>query len=357
MLKILTPVWAGIIGAIALRVNFLRSAAFMKQASNTERGLVEERFKNAIEHLGSDKDPIVLGGIYALHDIAKENESYREPVFNILCGMIRSEGKELSKRCDQMQKKELESLKEQIEDAKKTGTLEQQNILKVRFQQVDDIDYENCYLPSISFLTHTIVTLAFTKKGKKGSIYKIRKRNLSQGNLKAGKLNFFCFNNMELNRTNFTWAELNEAEFIEADLSYVNLISAHLSRAKLYKANLYYADLSRTKLEDTDLSGANLEGSILNETSLNCTNLEGANLNDAILNDSVFYHTKLNKTDFKGSDLTSTKYFDTNDSSLKSVTPNYLKEKGAIFDETTKFLYQEDFGALTISVESSLFAK
>jgi hypothetical protein len=48
-------------------------------------------FKNAIEHLGNKEPAIILGGIYALHQIAKDNEEYSNQVFEILCSYIREE--------------------------------------------------------------------------------------------------------------------------------------------------------------------------------------------------------------------------------------------------------------------------
>lgn len=61
------------------------------QLELTRKGQVDERFKNAVEHLGIDKEPIVLGGIVELHQIAKENkEKYAAVVFNILTSYLRS---------------------------------------------------------------------------------------------------------------------------------------------------------------------------------------------------------------------------------------------------------------------------
>jgi len=62
---------------------------------------IDERFKNAIEHLGSDKEPIILGGIAELHQIAKEDcKKYAEVVFNILCSYIRTETSIYNKNAD-----------------------------------------------------------------------------------------------------------------------------------------------------------------------------------------------------------------------------------------------------------------
>ena len=57
--------------------------------SKTEQGQRQERLKNAIEHLGHEKDSVRLGGAYELFHLAKESEEMRESVFDILCAHIR----------------------------------------------------------------------------------------------------------------------------------------------------------------------------------------------------------------------------------------------------------------------------
>ena len=66
-----------------------RATAAEKTAESMEKGNVAERFKNAIEHLGHESVSVRLGGIYALHHIAQEEENYRKRVFEILCAHIR----------------------------------------------------------------------------------------------------------------------------------------------------------------------------------------------------------------------------------------------------------------------------
>lgn len=48
-----------------------------------------QRFQTAITQLVKDKDAVVLGAIYTLHTIAKEDKNYIEMVFNIFCSYVR----------------------------------------------------------------------------------------------------------------------------------------------------------------------------------------------------------------------------------------------------------------------------
>lgn len=79
-----------------------RSVWFQGEQINLSLKLqIDERFKNAIVHLGSNKEPIILGGIAELHQIAKEDSNkYAEVVFNILCSYIRTGTNVYEKKAD-----------------------------------------------------------------------------------------------------------------------------------------------------------------------------------------------------------------------------------------------------------------
>src|SRR4051794_3357725 len=52
-------------------------------------GQITERFTRAIDQLGSEKDEVRLGGIYALERIAKDSDNDRETIFDVLAAFIR----------------------------------------------------------------------------------------------------------------------------------------------------------------------------------------------------------------------------------------------------------------------------
>ena len=60
-----------------------------KANENAERGLRQERLKNAIEHLGHGSDSVRLGGAYELFHLAQETENLRQTALDILCAHIR----------------------------------------------------------------------------------------------------------------------------------------------------------------------------------------------------------------------------------------------------------------------------
>lgn len=85
LLKVVLTVIVAICGLYALRLNANRIKVMSK-------GNTDTRFNNAVTQLGSENEAVALGGVYALHEIARENEyTYLNVVHDILCGYIRSE--------------------------------------------------------------------------------------------------------------------------------------------------------------------------------------------------------------------------------------------------------------------------
>ena len=68
---------------------WINVVAITNQNKNAIRSERNERFKNAIEQLGNSKNAIVLGGIYTLHRIAKDDKSYRKNIFTTFCAFVR----------------------------------------------------------------------------------------------------------------------------------------------------------------------------------------------------------------------------------------------------------------------------
>ena len=60
-----------------------------KANQHTEQGQRQDRLKNAIEHLGDEKDSVRLGGAYELFHLAEDTENLRQTVLDILCAHIR----------------------------------------------------------------------------------------------------------------------------------------------------------------------------------------------------------------------------------------------------------------------------
>jgi len=206
--------------------------ALNNQNSIAEKGNADERFKNAIEHLGSGKSSIVLGGVHSLHRIASEYSYYNATVFDILCSYLR--------------------------DATK-----------------DKADGE-----SINTVEQTILDLLFKYPFDEKSIYDGLVADLKGVRLPGA--NLF--------RANLYYADLTESDLSESDLTETDLGWANLTRADLSGAYLTRSDLTRSDLTGANLTKTNLTGANLTWANLTWVNLTGADLygviglDEAVLN-------------------------------------------------------------------------
>ena len=60
-----------------------------RRVISTEKGLEQERLKNAIEHLGDEKTSIRIGGLFELYHLAKEVKGFRGTICDIICSYIK----------------------------------------------------------------------------------------------------------------------------------------------------------------------------------------------------------------------------------------------------------------------------
>ena len=215
--------------------------------SKTEQGQRQDRLKNAIEHLGHDKDSVRLGGAYELFHLAKDTlkedpkEKLSQTVFDILCAHVRQTTGESKYR----------------EAHKSKPSEEVQSLLKLLFVQEHEIF--------------------------KGLHIDLQGSWLNGADLKG--------------------ARLEEAVLTEAHLQEAQLDEAHLQRAKLSQAYLQGASLSRTYLQGTSLIQAHLQGAFLLRTRLQGAILYQAHLQGAILSLTCLQGADINEAYLQGASL------------------------------------------------------
>ena len=83
--------WTTILSFIVGILGFVLTGGLLYQQSrNSRKQMSAEQFKNAIDHLGSKEQAIVLGGVHALHNLAVNSQKdYSKQVFEVLCSFIR----------------------------------------------------------------------------------------------------------------------------------------------------------------------------------------------------------------------------------------------------------------------------
>jgi Pentapeptide repeats (8 copies) len=164
-----------------------------KNLEVTEDKQVTERFSKSIEHLGSDKIDIRLGGIYALEQIAFDSAKYHWTIVEILSAFIRE---------------------------------------KSRSNSADSVGVD--------------IQAALTVIGRRKQYPNDKVIDLRKISLVGVELQNTNFSKADFSSTNLSNANLSGANLSEANLSLTNLIGADLSNA-----HLNGADLKNTHLDDS----------------------------------------------------------------------------------------------------------
>ena len=213
----------GILIALQALMSYKRAKAMEDTAQaqadavlKTEQGQQQERFRNAIEHLGHGKDSVRLGGAYELFHLAEDTEELRQTVLDILCAHIRQTTGEYK-----YQKKH--KVPEYVEDVSEPSE-EIQSLLNLLFVQDHDVF--------------------------KGLRADLRGSWMSGANLRIARLESAVLVGVDLQKANLTGAKLQGA----------NLKGSQLQGANLEGANLQRANVTRTQLERTNLKETKLQG-------------------------------------------------------------------------------------------------
>jgi hypothetical protein len=193
-----------------------------KTAETIFQGQIQERFKNAIDQLGSDKESVNLGAIYTLHHISKDSLQLRKSVFDILCSYIRETTSSIEYQ------------------NKKDTSIKIQSVLNLLF--VDEVE--------------KLIYIDYIADIHKAKLYNA---TLSRAYLFGA----------DLTSANLSGADMSRAGIVHANLTYANLTGANLTDAILNTTDLSMADLSHANLTGANLTGANLTGASLDGMIIN----------------------------------------------------------------------------------------
>ena len=271
VLKFIGIGMGGVLIALQALMSYKRAKAMEDTVSNTERGLRQERMKNAIEHLGHDKDSVRLGGAYELCHLAEDTPELCQTVLDILSAHIRQTTGESTYQ----------------EPHQSKPSEEVQSLLTLLFVQEHEIfkgcriNLQGSWLHGADLREARLEKAVLTRAYLQGS--DLRKAHL-QGtdlwdvNLQGAKLQKANLQGAKLQKANLQGAKLRRANLQGVDLWDVNLQGANLWEANLQEAKLWKANLQGANLLATNLQGANLRYANLQGANLLATNLQGANL-------------------------------------------------------------------------------
>ena len=271
--KILEGLGFGLIALLGILVANRRAAAMEKTAKaqadsakaqlntvqGTEEGRRQERFRDAVRHLGNESESVRQGGAYGLFHLALEEESLRQSIAEILCAHIRGVTRESEYR----------------KEYKTTPSTEVQSLMTLLFSKRDSESEESLK-----------------------TFWKGITPDLSGGYFRGVKLKEAQFQGARFLETQFQGANLYKAQFQGANLLKAQFQGAKLPAAKFQRASLYEAQFQGAKLPAAKFQGADLSESLFQKADLSKAQFQGA-----VLHEAQFQGADLSKTQFQGAIL------------------------------------------------------
>ena len=228
-----------------------------------QQSLLNERYQQGAEMLGSDVLTVRLGGIYALQRLAEEHpEQYHIQIMQLFCAFARHPTRD--------ERETAEAGSTALEPGGKGGQTNSRTQLRQDMQAVISA-ISACHARQLELernaeyrldLQHAQLTHA-----------DLNRANLSSGDLSDANLSGSIGLSTDLSFAKLVNANVSRATLFDTDLSRADLWCANLSRASLWKVNL-----SGTQLLGADMSDAGIRQANLSEAKLSGANLSGAQL-------------------------------------------------------------------------------
>ena len=187
-----------------------------KANQNTEKGLRQERLRNAIEHLGHDSDSVRLGGAYELFHLAQDTDDLRQTVLDILCAYIRRTTGEDEYRVQHKSK----------------PSEEIQGLLTLLFVQEHEV-FKGLHI-----------------------------------NLQGSWLNGADLGGAHLAEANLAGAHMRATDLGDSYLQGSNLNGAQMQAIDLSRSCLQSSTMARTQMQGAYLLGTRMQGAYLSETQM-----------------------------------------------------------------------------------------
>jgi len=207
LLKVILTSIGGIFVIYGLFLNNKRIKQQNRQNSITESSNSDKRYSDAVGYLGSDNSTSILGGVYTLYQLAKEDKRYRPIVANLLCSYLRE-------NCDKLNEKYEENEKERA---------------KIENDQGDIIRRDF----SSPIIIQTIIDILFNNED---STFDNEKLDLSNTHLKNIKFNG------DIKNCNFNFSVLKDCVFID-DVFNNEFKLAQILNCYFY-SRIYFCDFS-----------------------------------------------------------------------------------------------------------------
>ena len=250
----------------------------------SREGQVTDRYTKAIDHLGSSRRDVRIGGIYALQRIAYDSGKDHPTVMQVLCTFIREHSHEPWPA---------DKDGNLLGGEQKTRPDVQAALFVIGYRRAKS-DNQVMDLNHASLRSAILDGMSFTSRQSRHQW--VAKQEPSAW------LDEVDFTHATLKGVDLEGASLYGANFTDANLSPNDPDSPHPASAKLTGAKLTGANFTRADLTDADLTGAKLIeakfiGADLTGANFTRADLTGANFTRADLTDADLTDAKRSKDD------------------------------------------------------------
>ena len=295
-----------------------------EQLNLTRISQISEQFKNAIEHLGSDKEPIILGGVSELNQISKENQTkYSEIVFNILTGYIRSNTKK------EKQKTVIQTIIDFMFNENTTY-----------HKYFADLSY--CDLVGINFINKDLSNIDFTNSKLSSLVNcKIKNTNFSRTQFFFSSIENINFENCQINNTifyggqvnNVTFKKLNDypsAQFVDCSLENVSFHNIQMLDWMFLTCMIEKCDFLDNEIISSEFCFSFFENCSFENSSLFGNN----DFRVSLFNNVIFKNNIITTTNFNGT-LNKHKFTRPYIAEIEKLIGNKSELKGIINENST----------------------
>ena len=280
-----------LLALIALPFAMWRTMVAYRQANIAERRLGTERYRTAVEMVGHGSLIVRLGGIDALHHLAKEDPArYHLPAMRLFCAFLRhtkttveatnkavvaKDSAQLGPRSDVAARPDVEAVLRAIGSRSRRERAIEKG---VAFEFI----ISNADLRGIR--VHEV--FSFT--------YDARTHNLiDRKPTKHANLSSIRFRYVDCSKADLSFVDMSDAEFWSPNLTGTNLDHSNLSRTSweggtLAQAQLSSVDLSNAHILETSLADANLSSAKLTDATLQEVDMSDADLSRADVSGTRF---------------------------------------------------------------------
>ncbi|SHN94140.1 pentapeptide repeat-containing protein, partial [bacterium endosymbiont of Bathymodiolus sp. 5 South] len=241
----LTSIGSGLIAIIGLYF-------FYKRLKNQDIQRVDDRFNSAINLLGSSETSARTGAVYVLHELALEEDKYRQQIVQILCSHVRSKTSEAAyqKTHKERPSNEIQTTLNLLLKEKECG-LYTQGFAKV--SGFPRADFEHAYLVRADFWNAQCQGANFWDA------------QCQEANFNDAQCQGAIFWNTQCQRANFWNAQCQGANFWNAQCQGADFWNAQCQGAIFWNAQCQEANFRDAQCQGAIFSDAQCQGAIFSD--------------------------------------------------------------------------------------------